>query len=85
VSMLPEGAHVKYAFLTPKTGALASTSKSKKLFLDSSTIDASSSLEVGEAVRKSGLGDFSDTPVSVSSSIDNTDPRVVLEVQKLEA
>ena len=52
-------------FLTPGTGALATTSKSKKLFLDCSTIDARSSLEVGEAVGKSGVGDFSDTPVSV--------------------
>lgn len=63
--MLPEGAHVKSAFLTPDTGALATASKSKKLFLDCSTIDAKSSLEVGEAVGKSGVGDFSDTPVSV--------------------
>jgi len=63
--MLPEGAHVKAAFLTPETGALATSSKSKKLFLDCSTIDAASSLEVGKAVQKSGIGEFSDTPVSV--------------------
>jgi 3-hydroxyisobutyrate/3-hydroxypropionate dehydrogenase len=63
--MLPEGAHVKAAFLTSGTGALATSSKSKKLFLDCSTIDAASSLEVGKAVEKSGIGEFSDTPVSV--------------------
>jgi 3-hydroxyisobutyrate dehydrogenase len=64
--MLPEGAHVKSAYLTPGTGCLATTSKSKKLFLDSSTIDAASSLEVGKAVAQSGIGEFSDAPVSVS-------------------
>ena len=64
--MLPEGAHVKSAFLTPETGILATMSKSQKLFLDCSTIDIASSLEVGEAVVKQGIGYFSDTPVSVS-------------------
>jgi 3-hydroxyisobutyrate dehydrogenase-like beta-hydroxyacid dehydrogenase len=64
--MLPEGEHVKAVFLTSKTGALATSSKSKKLFLDCSTIDAASSLAVGEAVVKSGVGAFSDAPVSVS-------------------
>jgi 3-hydroxyisobutyrate/3-hydroxypropionate dehydrogenase len=68
ISMLPEGAHVKSAFLTPETGALATNSTSRKLFLDCSTIDPGSSLEVNAAVEKSGKGDFSDTPVSVSPS-----------------
>jgi len=53
---------------SPETGALATGSTSKKLFLDCSTIDPASSLEVGAAVAKSGEGDFSDMPVSVSSS-----------------
>jgi len=65
ISMLPEGAHVKSAYLTPQTGCIATTSKSKKLFLDSSTIDAKTSIEVGQAIEKSGIGEFSDTPVSV--------------------
>jgi 3-hydroxyisobutyrate dehydrogenase-like beta-hydroxyacid dehydrogenase len=63
--MLPEGSHVKSAYLIPESGALATSSTSKKLFLDCSTIDATSSLAVGEAVKKSGKGDFADAPVSV--------------------
>jgi 3-hydroxyisobutyrate dehydrogenase-like beta-hydroxyacid dehydrogenase len=64
--MLPEGSHVKSAYLTPESGALATSSTSRKLFLDCSTIDATSSLAVGEAVKKSGKGDFADAPVSVN-------------------
>jgi NAD binding domain of 6-phosphogluconate dehydrogenase len=66
ISMLPEGKHVKEAFLTPEIGALETSSCSKKLFLDCSTIDPESSLQVNSAVIKSGKGNFSDTPVSVS-------------------
>jgi len=63
--MLPEGVHVKAAYLTPQTGAIATSSKAQKLFLDCSTIDAKTSIEVGEAIEKSGIGEFSDCPVSV--------------------
>ena len=73
--MLPEGAHVKSSFFTRETGALATTSKSKKLFLDCSTIDVASSLEVGEAVEKSGIGEFSDAPVSVTITFNNKSNR----------
>src|SRR5579862_1001624 len=72
ISMLPEGAHVKSAYLTPETGCIATTSKSKKLFLDCSTIDAKTSIEVGTEIEKSGVGEFSDTPVSVESSYNLT-------------
>lgn len=66
---------MKSAFLTSGTGCLATTSESQKLFLDSSTIDAKSSLEVGEAVAKSGIGEFTDAPVSVPPlSIYQSDP-----------
>lgn len=66
ITMLPEGSHVKSVFLSSGTGCLATTSKTRKLFLDSSTIDTAASLEVGNAVSKSGIGDFADCPVSVS-------------------
>jgi 3-hydroxyisobutyrate dehydrogenase-like beta-hydroxyacid dehydrogenase len=82
--MLPEGAHVKSAYLTPETGALATTSKAQKLFLDCSTIDAASSLVVGEAVEKSGIGHFSDTPVSVKASIYIAHTRVEQLVPQME-
>ena len=69
ITMLPEGSHVKSLFLSSGTGCLATTSNSRKLFLDSSTIDAAASLEVGKAVAKSGVGDFADCPVSVPHKV----------------
>ncbi|KAF8576264.1 3-hydroxyisobutyrate dehydrogenase [Ramaria rubella] len=66
ITIVPEGAHVKAVYLTPETGLLA-TDTSGKLFLDSSTIDTGSSLEVGKAVSASHLTNpprFYDAPVS---------------------
>jgi hypothetical protein len=83
ISMLPEGSHVRAAYLTPKTGCIATSSKSKKLFLDCSTIDAKTSIEVGEEIEKSGIGEFSDTPVSVWSENIIIDIRAVPEVHKM--
>jgi 3-hydroxyisobutyrate/3-hydroxypropionate dehydrogenase len=63
--MLPKGPHVQGVFTNPSTGLLSvPKSSSKKLFLECSTIDVNTSLLVGEAVRKSGLGFFADSPVS---------------------
>lgn len=65
VTMLPAGRHVKQVF-TDHTNGLLSISKSPtpKLFVECSTIDVSTSLEVAEAVSKSALGSFADVPVS---------------------
>ena len=63
--MLPRGTHVHDAFTNPATGLLsAPKSASEKLFLECSTIDVKTSLEIGEEVKKSGLGVFVDSPVS---------------------
>lgn len=63
--MLPKGPHVHDAFTNPSTGLLSvPKSTSSKLFLECSTIDVKTSLEVGEAVKASGLGLFADAPVS---------------------
>ncbi|THV06224.1 hypothetical protein K435DRAFT_826045 [Dendrothele bispora CBS 962.96] len=68
ISIVPEGSHVKAVYLTPETGALA-TNTAGKLFIDSSTIDTASSLEVGSAVHASSADPsspalFFDAPVS---------------------
>lgn len=64
--MLPKGHHVLSVFTESETGLLAAKSRStgRKFFIDCSTIDVKSSLEVGKAVATSGLGDFVDAPVS---------------------
>lgn len=62
--MVPEGSHVKAVYLTEGTGILAADIGSK-LFIDSSTIDTATSLEVAEAVKKrSSSAAFYDAPVS---------------------
>lgn len=66
--MLPEPKHVLGLFeqlSNPKSGLNCQETGSRKLFLDCSTIDITTSLEVGHLARFSGLhGDFVDAPVS---------------------
>ena len=64
ITIVPEGSHVKAAYLTPETGILAGCKgKTGMLLIDCSTIDTESSLEVGKAAAAIGV-DFADAPVS---------------------
>lgn len=64
--MLPEGAHVRSAYLDPDSGILSAFSTSTaKLLIDSSTIDTSTNLYIKEQVlKKSPQSLFYDAPVS---------------------
>jgi 3-hydroxyisobutyrate dehydrogenase-like beta-hydroxyacid dehydrogenase len=63
--MLPVGKHVKEVFCNEKTGLLsAKKTEQEKLFIECSTIDVPTSLEVSKAVAASALGKFADCPVS---------------------
>jgi 3-hydroxyisobutyrate dehydrogenase-like beta-hydroxyacid dehydrogenase len=63
--MLPAGKHVKEVFCSKTSGLLSASRKSCDiLFIECSTIDVATSLEVGKAVEESGLGRFADAPVS---------------------
>ena len=65
ITMLPKGPHVLDVFTNPSNGLLAiSSSSSQKFFIECSTIDVKTSLQVGEKVKKSQLGQFVDSPVS---------------------
>ncbi|RFU27069.1 hypothetical protein B7463_g9272, partial [Scytalidium lignicola] len=65
MTMVPVGKHVKQVFCDEKTGLLTLPKGGKeKLFIECSTIDVPTSLEVGKAVAASGLGKFADCPVS---------------------
>lgn len=63
--MLPAGPHVLDCFTNKENGLLlAKPSTGSKFFIESSTIDVKTSLEVLEAVKQSRLGYFIDAPVS---------------------
>lgn len=65
ITMLPKAVHVKAVFTDPKTGFLSiDKPKTPKFFLDCTTIDCKSSLEMAKAVKDFGVGDFIDAPVS---------------------
>ncbi|KAH8812578.1 3-hydroxyisobutyrate dehydrogenase, variant [Xylogone sp. PMI_703] len=65
ITMVPVGKHVKQVFCDESTGLLTIPKGGKeKLFIECSTIDVPTSLEVGKAVAASGLGKFADCPVS---------------------
>lgn len=61
--MLPKGPHVKEVFTNPSNGLLAAQRKAKVLFMDCSTIDTATSLEVRDLVMQAGHR-FVDAPVS---------------------
>ena len=63
-TIVPEGRHVEDVFLNGSTGILTGP-VDDKTFVDSSTIDPATSIEVGKAVlRKSPTARFYDAPVS---------------------
>lgn len=63
--MLPKGPHVQDAFLNPTTGLLSISGREDPiLFIECSTIDVATSLEVRDRVIASELGSFVDAPVS---------------------
>ncbi|EME81570.1 uncharacterized protein MYCFIDRAFT_154262 [Pseudocercospora fijiensis CIRAD86] len=65
ITSLPHGPAVSKVFTDPTTGLVAASKPSaSKLFLETSTIEVSTSLQVLKAVESSGLGVFLDAPVS---------------------
>lgn len=68
ITMLPKGQHVRNVFMEPTTGLLSALRDGQprrpKLFLECSTIDVKTSLEIGEAVSKHSTADYLDAPVS---------------------
>ena len=63
--MLPKGQHVRDVFTNPSNGLLSiPQGGSRKIFLECSTIEVATSVEVRKLVAESGLGMFVDAPVS---------------------
>jgi 3-hydroxyisobutyrate dehydrogenase len=66
VSVLPEGKHVKAAYLSKDVGVIAglASGSKRKILADCSTIDIATSLEVGKAFSVDSNAVFVDTPIS---------------------
>ncbi|KIW10289.1 hypothetical protein PV08_11251 [Exophiala spinifera] len=66
ITSLPHGDAVRQVFTDPSTGLLSVSphSGTRKFFLETSTIEVRTSNEVLEAVKRAGVGDFIDCPVS---------------------
>jgi len=63
ITMLPKGPHVKGVFTNPETGLLAAKPSNSIFFMECSTIDTATSLEVNKLATAAGHR-FVDTPVS---------------------
>lgn len=65
VTTLPRSEHVHDAFVNQSSGLLAAEArKSPILFIECSTIQVATSLEIGDRVKESRLGELIDAPVS---------------------
>ncbi|KAI1369442.1 NAD binding domain of 6-phosphogluconate dehydrogenase-domain-containing protein [Xylaria arbuscula] len=65
ITMLPAGSHVREVFTNKETGLLSAVPQENPIhFIDCSTIETATSVEVGEEVAKHKLGTFIDAPVS---------------------
>ena len=63
--MVPEGSHVRSVYLDAGRGVLAAANISRKMFIDCSTIDTATNLEVRERIiEKDSTAAFYDAPVS---------------------
>lgn len=65
ITTLPRSEHVHEAFTNPSTGLLAAPARASPiLFIECSTIQVATSLDIRDRVEKSGLGEMIDAPVS---------------------
>ncbi|KAH7016675.1 NAD binding domain of 6-phosphogluconate dehydrogenase-domain-containing protein [Ilyonectria destructans] len=65
ITMLPKGAHVRDVYTNEKAGLLSVEKRPTPIhFIECSTIEAATSIDVGRAVTDSGRGSFIDAPVS---------------------
>ncbi|KAI8954080.1 3-hydroxyisobutyrate dehydrogenase, variant [Xylaria longipes] len=65
ITMLPKGQHVRDVFTNQETGLLSATPRETPIhFIDCSTIEAATSVEISKLVAESKLGTFIDAPVS---------------------
>ncbi|KAI3332072.1 NAD binding domain of 6-phosphogluconate dehydrogenase-domain-containing protein [Xylariaceae sp. AK1471] len=65
ITMLPKGPDVREVFTNKETGLLSAAPRENPLhFIECSTIETATSVDIGKEVAKSKLGTFIDAPVS---------------------
>ncbi|KAI0191714.1 3-hydroxyisobutyrate dehydrogenase, variant [Xylaria flabelliformis] len=65
ITMLPKGQHVRDVFTNKEIGLLSATPRETPIhFIDCSTIETTTSVEISKSVAESKLGTFIDAPVS---------------------
>lgn len=69
VSIVPAGSHVRQVYLDPDHGIIASKGSdydSERVYIECSTIDMQTAVDVGTKLGEAGMGQYVDCPVSVS-------------------
>jgi 3-hydroxyisobutyrate dehydrogenase-like beta-hydroxyacid dehydrogenase len=64
-SIVPAATHVKQVYLDPETGIMAAGKKAGRLCIECSTIDVTTTREVGKTLKAAGVAEYVDSPVSV--------------------
>ncbi|KAF2682347.1 6-phosphogluconate dehydrogenase C-terminal domain-like protein [Lentithecium fluviatile CBS 122367] len=64
ISIVPGAVDVKKVYLDENTGVVAAKKDDERVLCECSTIDVKSTREVGEVLKKRGMGVYVDTPVS---------------------
>lgn len=71
-SIVPAGSHVRQVYLDPSNGVVAAKENAldkERVYVECSTIDAQTAVEVGEELQKAGMGQYVDCPVSVCARL----------------
>lgn len=69
VSIVPAGRHVHQVYLDPESGVIASKGNkydNERVYVECSTIDMQTAVDVGKQLAEAGMGQYVDCPVSVS-------------------
>src|ERR1700761_5802173 len=64
ISMVPTGVNARQVYLDEEGGVLAASKNADRLMLECSTIEASTTQDIGTAVMAAGSGVYVDAPVS---------------------
>lgn len=64
ISMVPMDDHVRTVYLNEHLGIIAATPDKNRLFLECSTIDITTTQEIGRKIIKEAVGTYIDAPVS---------------------
>lgn len=64
ISMVPMDQHAQAVYLDPEHGIIAASKDSNRLLLECSTINVTTTQDIGQKIKGAGIGIYVDTPVS---------------------